>query len=230
MKKLSFATIAIATIGFSAGFSAPAYANKFTCVFTEPFLTVTADTAKKKVSVEDSIEQQTQHHGIRKVVAQGNSIQVVFGAGQEELTSLRMNLDFNGSDGMSERIFPYSAELQTGDTRAHHGGCYTAQYPMTESVLDCVNLEDGASFNICQSSLAIECKDSAKQVVAGVNSMRSGKAVEVLKIKEILYGKRYSVKFRIKGSSNVEENFVTTSQARHGSSCGAKSVEAKSSH
>lgn len=204
---------------------ANAYSKDLTCTFTEPYLTVLIQESKKKVTITNNIENTTQVSQIDRITKLGKTTQVVFGSGEEELTGLTYKLDFKGSNLRSEVIFPYSAEMQTGDTSPQLGGCMDNNFPVTQSVLDCTNLGDAIEFKVCEASLAIECEDSAKTVVSRIHAIRTGKPVKIVRTKELVQGLRYSVKFKSSQSTKTQTNFVTVSQARHGSSCAATSVE-----
>lgn len=206
--------------------STPALADKIDCSFTEPFFSVKIDDARKSVIVHDAIEKKSTSYKIRKIKQTGRTTEILYG-NQEELTTLVYTLDFKGSDGMSETIFPYSAETRTGDTRPHFGGCSSAQFPATESVLDCNNLGDAIEFKVCENSLAIECEDAASRIVAGIQSIRAAKKIEIVRVQQILRGQRYAVRFKVEGDTALQTNYVTTAQAPHGASCGATSVESR---
>ncbi len=224
MKNLNLGIV----VGLSLLISASAFAETFNCSFTEPFMSIKIDTTTKKVSVTTP-EESNKTFRIRRMQKVGDTTEVVFGAGQEEFTMLRMKLDFKGSDGMSDFKFAYSSEIQTGDVRPQQGGCSSARFPKTDVVLDCQNMGDAIEATICESSLSIECEDSVKTIVSGIQSIRTGKQIKTLAVQELVKGKRYSVTFKVHGDPKSQTNLVTTLQARNGSSCASNSVEVESS-
>jgi uncharacterized membrane protein len=93
-----------------------AHADVIKCYFTEPFLTLTYSTTESSLAVSDPEAEATE----RNVSLQ------IMGAGAFELWNaqniavLRLTLDNKGSDGMSDRIYPYSAMRLPS---AQYGGC-----------------------------------------------------------------------------------------------------------
>ena len=104
--------------------AAQAEARSLTCVFTEPFLGIKVSEEARKVSITNEIEKTTENYKILKIAKKGNATQVVFGVNIEENYSLTYVKDGKGSNGMSDDVYPYSAQLSVGDTRPQHGGCH----------------------------------------------------------------------------------------------------------
>jgi uncharacterized membrane protein len=90
------------------------------CSFTEPFLNTTYSMAQMTLTV-DRAEGGTQ-------VFRNVSFQIL-GPGRFELWSRnrrvlqRLNLNMEGTDGMSDRVYPYSARYAYGEYGMLTGGC-----------------------------------------------------------------------------------------------------------
>lgn len=109
-----------------------AHAGTLECHFTEPFFTVTFDSATGKVVLlsADETDPATGDPVPRTIAkgatltahpAQGWQELVLEGAGQ---TILTLKLTGRGSDGMSDRVYPFEALYGGRD-----GGCLTDKYP-----------------------------------------------------------------------------------------------------
>ncbi len=107
-----------------AVFSCSAQADILKCVFTEPFLTV-------QYSMTQSRIMQIQHVGENKpeTTFQNNISFQIFDAGEFELWDrdrkvvMELLLNHNGSDGMSDRNYPYSAKYNHPTFGSLTGGC-----------------------------------------------------------------------------------------------------------
>lgn len=109
-----------------------AQAGMLHCSFTEPFFTVTFDSATGKVTwlSPDVFDENGQP--VPKVIAEnakleftdpdGDRTKLALKNGAE--TILRLELTGQGSDGMSDNVFPFEAWYGTRD-----GGCDTGKYP-----------------------------------------------------------------------------------------------------
>lgn len=101
-----------------------AKADIIKCSFTEPFITTTYSMTQSTLTVKDDA-------GEKETVVKDVSFQIK-SAGVFELVSKdgkvlqKLILNNNGSDGMSENIYPYEVQdyLWTGDSKqALFGGC-----------------------------------------------------------------------------------------------------------
>jgi len=94
-----------------------AQADIIKCHFTEPFITTTYSMAQQKLT---SVDMEN-----RTTVTRNVSFQIK-GPGHFELWDRNrrviqvIHLNFNGSDGMSDRRYPYEVHW---NTRHLHGGC-----------------------------------------------------------------------------------------------------------
>lgn len=103
--------------------SASAQAAIISCNFTEPFFSLKYDTTTYELV-------RTENDGNGEVVTETKSAALLFKSSTKfELISedkkvlLKLNLNFNGSDGMSDIIYPYEAELLMEDGSSLWGGC-----------------------------------------------------------------------------------------------------------
>lgn len=93
-----------------------AQADIIKCSFTEPFITTTYSMAQQSLTIENMSDNTRQ-------VLRNISFQIK-GRGKFELWDAnkqllqKLNLNFHGSDGMSNRVYPYE-----GKFRDHSGGC-----------------------------------------------------------------------------------------------------------
>jgi uncharacterized membrane protein len=102
------------------------------CSFTEPFSTIKFDSATGRVIRASADTVKDNGKSVAKVIAKKARLERSVGeeASQTfELTDgktifLVLSLDGRGSDGMSDKVFPFSAEYE-----GQHGACETRKYP-----------------------------------------------------------------------------------------------------
>lgn len=99
-----------------------AYAETVTCTFTEPFITVIVNERTGMVT-EQNFGRTTRRVLATRISKAGRRTKVVFGRSRNGATTLIYRKDGRGSDGMSEAVYPYSAERYTGRERHIFGGC-----------------------------------------------------------------------------------------------------------
>jgi uncharacterized membrane protein len=100
-----------------------AHAEKFTCGFTEPFYTVTYDTGSQKlVSRDDVMRKSTTFRNVAFQIVAPGEFRLSDQRGRE---LLRLKLTMEGSDGMSNVIYPFEAstEVLLGGANNGVGGC-----------------------------------------------------------------------------------------------------------
>jgi uncharacterized membrane protein len=96
------------------------------CTFTEPFFTITFDSATHKVtrtSTEDgkvSVVSTTAR--IQRTIEEDDD--PMFEVFDEKEMILALRLSGRGSDGMSEAVFPFQARYH-----GQNGACDTVKYP-----------------------------------------------------------------------------------------------------
>lgn len=122
--------LSLATLSFAAS----AQAAEVACHFTEPFITMIVN--EEAGTVKEIFPEGEALHSILELSRENGETRVVFGPGIEENTVLTYVRDGKGSDGMSDRIYPYSAQNWTGDTLPQHGGCSTQADPVIDPVLE----------------------------------------------------------------------------------------------
>lgn len=101
-----------------------ASAQTYTCNFTEPFFNFefSDETNLIKMTGPD-IDVTFEKRDVEKDAIGGMTLR--FGDAEDDNYVLRLVRDFQGSDGMSDLIYPYSAELNQGDSLHLIGGCYS---------------------------------------------------------------------------------------------------------
>ena len=100
-------------------FSTAAKAETFKCVFTEPFFSFTYSTSKETLSINIMGEKKTIMKKVSfQIDAKGSYL--LKSANGKLLATL--TLDNNGSDGMSDYVFPFTALYNEGE-HSHYGGC-----------------------------------------------------------------------------------------------------------
>lgn len=108
MKKIVFTLLILGSFGVSA--------DIIRCNYTEPFISTVYSMTQSTLTIDD------HSAGIRNVY-RNISFQIL-GPGRFELWNpnrvvvQRMNLNFRGSDGMSDRVYPYQ-----GRRGGQFGGC-----------------------------------------------------------------------------------------------------------
>lgn len=117
MKKMTFAVLAAGMM-----MSQLASADVIKCVFTEPFVNTTYSMTQSTLTIDAA--------GEGKSVIQNVSFQIK-GAGQFELVAKngkvlqKLSLDNKGSDGMSDKNYPYTVTDSSQSNMANNGigGC-----------------------------------------------------------------------------------------------------------
>ncbi len=89
-------------------------AETFTCVFTEPFISFTYSTSSRKLVRKNYDQKITTLRNVNFEISGPNSFLLKRG----QVVVSKINLDQNGSDGMSDFVFPYSVEYE-----GLHGAC-----------------------------------------------------------------------------------------------------------
>ena len=121
-------------------FSASSFAlDTLTCGFTEPFITVEYD-ANTKVVTKSGVEDYNEVTGEFVIVVISENAEIRLSApdqaGTYDLVDvatgtvlLSMELNGNGTDGMSDQLYPFSAVYQN-----IYGGCSTETAPTVDTV------------------------------------------------------------------------------------------------
>ena len=108
----------------SLALPAAASADVIRCTFTEPFVSMTYSMTQSSIEVVTPDGSEA----IASVSFQ------ILGPGQfalwdaAEAAVVTLSLDYRGSDGMSDTIFPYSA-VRTWEGGDQHGGCWSNHLP-----------------------------------------------------------------------------------------------------
>ena len=102
-------------------------ADTITCVFTEPYVTITHDTKNATTVVSG--------FGIDSEAAENTGLMVV-GVNTLVLSwqgrHLELTVDYRGSDQMSDQVYPFSARYRADEAQSGmlHGGCHSDRLPV----------------------------------------------------------------------------------------------------
>ncbi|MEM7000021.1 MAG: hypothetical protein AAF529_04500 [Pseudomonadota bacterium] len=95
------------------------HADVITCHFTEPYITVQHDTAQATVEVSGLGLDTETFTGVGLTLTGVNRLTLSWADKR-----LDLSMDYEGSDQMSDQIYPMSARLgQSGGSATRHGGC-----------------------------------------------------------------------------------------------------------
>lgn len=115
---MNFSIFAFAVL---AGFQAQA--RTINCMFTEPFYYVSVNEETRQLIFENPLEEQISNYEDVVLKTEGVTTEVSFGDPKGEIWNLVYTNDGQGNDGMSDRIYPFSAVLKRTDSGGHTGGC-----------------------------------------------------------------------------------------------------------
>jgi hypothetical protein len=101
MRKPLFASL-IALASLSVG------AETFNCVFTEPFISFTYSTANRNLILKDYDFKVKTIRNVNLEVTGPNA----FALKKNGVVLAKLSLDYAGSDGMSDFVYPYSVEYE----------------------------------------------------------------------------------------------------------------------
>lgn len=109
--------------------SFPLFAEEFKCVFTEPFISFTYNTKTEKLIEEDAVSERKRVLKNIKFQIKDAGTFLLKDSSDNLIASL--SLTNNGSDGMSDTIYPYEAKFVKPSVFSMpiYGGC-------TSSLLD----------------------------------------------------------------------------------------------
>jgi uncharacterized membrane protein len=100
--------------------AAVSQADIIKCNFTEPFVnttysmtqsTLTYKNSEGKTRIEKNVSFQIKGPGVFELISKNG------------LLLQKIELNHQGSDGMSDRLYPYAAKDNTKMTHQGHGGC-----------------------------------------------------------------------------------------------------------
>ena len=105
-------------------FSQPALADTIVCDFTEPFIQVSFDTKTGNLEVND-FGQISNFQNAELEITGVNNMKLNWGPASGYTHSVDMTVDYRGSNGMSDHLYPYSAAYDRGENMPLYGGCYS---------------------------------------------------------------------------------------------------------
>lgn len=135
------------TLTATTTFAQEAEKDVLYCSFTEPFISITYDAATGKIT-ENGPEHwdEEKQEFVPEVIAENGRFTVVktdeYGYDKsfklyddKGQVILEAALDFQGSDGMSDRVYPFSAIYHQGSfSGTLHGGCQTEAAPAWDPI------------------------------------------------------------------------------------------------
>ena len=111
--------------------SAAAHADVIKCFFTEPFVNSTYDTKKAKLVFKDSADRITIYPNATFEIKGPADFEI---RAKDGTVLQTLKLDNQGSDGMSDFVYPYSVKDDSGLTGSPsgYGGCESNHLKRTE--------------------------------------------------------------------------------------------------
>ncbi len=103
-----------------------AQAESFDCTFTEPFVSVKYDTKSEVFIQRDNIvEKTTKIKNVTFTILGADK----FVLKKDKKVIATLTLNNNGSDGMSDTIYPYEINLPIKGSNGLTGGCSSSVLP-----------------------------------------------------------------------------------------------------
>jgi hypothetical protein len=104
--------------------AAPASARVITCSFTEPFVRTFYDPARKTLTIVQDVERRKQ---VQRDIAGKNVSKAIMELRNDKAEIVqRLEHSFQGSDGMSDKSYPYAVQWTPRDPHMPetlNGGC-----------------------------------------------------------------------------------------------------------
>jgi hypothetical protein len=104
--------------------AAPALARVITCSFTEPFVRTFYDPARKTLTIVQDVERRKQ---VQRGIAAKNVSKAILELRNDKGEIVqRLEHSFQGSDGMSDKSYPYAVQWTPRDPNMPetlNGGC-----------------------------------------------------------------------------------------------------------
>lgn len=103
-----------------------ARADVIECTFTEPYTAVVHDTVLASVEMRGLGIESRRSTGVGLTLTGVNAFSLTW-----DDQRLDLHVDYQGSDQMSDQVFPISARLGRADeeTGTRHGGCWSTRLP-----------------------------------------------------------------------------------------------------
>jgi hypothetical protein len=116
--------VACAALAATLFFAAPASARVIICSFTEPFVRTIYDPARKTLTIVQDVERRKQVQ--RDIVPKNVSKAILELRNDKGEMVQRLEHSFQGSDGMSDKSYPYAVQWTPRDPNMPetlNGGC-----------------------------------------------------------------------------------------------------------
>ena len=101
--------------------SSASFAKTYVCTFTEPFITVKYYETHQLLTSK-FFDERTKIHGLVEKISRDSNKQITILDDQAN-SVLSMSLTGQGSDGMSDMVYPYEAVYRINDSTTVTGGC-----------------------------------------------------------------------------------------------------------
>lgn len=111
-------------------FSVSSYAEVINCTFTEPFISFSYNTATETLVEKEAVMDQTKV--LKKVSFQIKYAGTFLLKDKAGKLLAELKLNNQGSDGMSDAVYPYDAKYMStmGTSHPLFGGCTSSLKPM----------------------------------------------------------------------------------------------------
>jgi uncharacterized membrane protein len=110
------------------GLSVQASADVIKCSFTEPFIQTTYSTDQKTLTIDTL---GTQPQVISDVSLQTTGPQQFLLVAKDGRVIQKLALNYKGSDGMSDDVYPYDVQYSYKAGQTLYGGCESTQFRKT---------------------------------------------------------------------------------------------------
>ena len=133
MKKL------LLTILSTFAFTNIAHADLIQCDFTEPFITMKFDTTTGNMEIQN-FDEVINYTNVDLTITGPTTMKLVWDNGHARINRIEMTIDYKGSNGMSDHLYPYSAKYYANQDTVMPlwGGCHSKELK--------VILPDGGAF------------------------------------------------------------------------------------
>lgn len=121
---MKLATMLFVILGFAGSFSQADETNKMVCHFTEPFYSIRLDKDAKVNSIL-VLTSESVHSVGQVLVSKTYGDQLSVYSNLSDLGAIRLVVDkaVEGSDGMSDKVYPFTGNLSIGPDSDVEGGC-----------------------------------------------------------------------------------------------------------
>jgi hypothetical protein len=116
--------IRIVLSGFSSFLTEPVLARVIACSFTEPFIRTSYDSDHRTLTITYDVENRSEVQ--RNISLKAITPTILELQNEKKQVVQRLKLSFRGSDGMSDRLYPYAVQwtpMNDELPQVLYGGC-----------------------------------------------------------------------------------------------------------